>query len=447
MPDLAIRSTRLVLPEIERPGTVLIKDGRVVDVVNPNEIPTGTPTYEAGDLAVMAGLVDSHVHINEPGRTEWEGFYTATRAAAAGGVTTLADMPLNSSPVTTNVAALRAKLDSADGQLWVDCGFYGGLIPGNHDDLIPLLQAGVLGFKAFLIDSGIKEFPAVSTVELHAAMPLLADAGVPLLVHAELESQLNGNAGKPEAYSTYLKSRPRSWELDAIKMMTDLCKEYGCPVHIVHLSAAKSLGIITQTRSHGWPLTVETCPHYLFFESEEIGDGETLLKCAPPIRDRANREKLWQGLRNGSIDLIVSDHSPCTPELKQMETGDYHQAWGGIASLQFSLPIVWTVAMKAGHTLSDISRWMSAEPARLIGMTGRKGSLASGYDADIIVWDPDETFVVKADLIEHRHKITPYEGRELTGAVKATFLHGQKIWERGAAIGQPTGAPLLYRTS
>ena len=440
--DLALRSRRVVLPDGVRPATVLVADGRIIAIAGEDELQPKTAVTDLGDLVLMPGLVDSHVHINEPGRTAWEGFDTATRAAAAGGITTLADMPLNSTPVTTTVEALETKLAAARGQLHVDCGFLGGLIPGNLADLEPLMDAGVMGFKAFLIDSGIDDFPAVISAELQAAMPLLAARGYPLLVHAEVGFDF-GSSNGDGSYAAYLESRPRSWENDAIRMLVKLCQDFGCPVHIVHLSSADALPIIARGRRNGWPLTVETCPHYLFFDAEEIEDGDTRMKCAPPIRERENRERLWKGLSGGLIDAIVSDHSPCTPDLKQLGGGNFRTAWGGIASLQFTLSAVWTEARERGHSLTEIARWMCAKPAELLGLTGRKGALRPGYDADMVVWDPDAEFTVTQALIKHKHPVTPYQDRILAGTVMATYLRGRKIYAEGDLLAPATGEILL----
>ncbi|MEE9161608.1 MAG: allantoinase AllB [Candidatus Neomarinimicrobiota bacterium] len=443
-PDLAVRSRRVLTAEGLREGTVLIAGGRILDVVPWDDLPETTAVDDVGNLVVMPGLVDTHVHINEPGRTAWEGFETATKAAAAGGITTLGDMPLNSDPVTTSVAALREKVAAADGKLWADCGFFGGVIPSNAAALEPLVAAGVLGFKAFLTFSGIDEFPPVNEADLRRVLPLLTEAGRPLLVHAEL----GGAAGSKRPwrkYSEYLASRPPEWEHRAIALLVALSREYGCAVHIVHLSSAVAITALRSAREEGLALTVETCPHYLFFASEEITDGDTRFKCAPPIREEDNRTRLWNALGDGVIDLVVSDHSPCPPELKQLEAGDFSQAWGGIASLQFSLPIVWTEARKHGHSIAELAAWMCSGPARLAGLSGSKGTLAPGYDADLAIWNPEGSFTVKPALIRHRHAVTPYEGKTLHGVVEKTFLRGMKTYERGKEPGAPVGRALYRR--
>lgn len=441
MNSLALSSTSIITPEGKKDGAVLIQNGVITGVVSRADVPPSFTIEDVGESVVMAGLVDSHVHINEPGRTEWEGFVTATNAAAAGGITTLVDMPLNSSPVTTSVAALEEKKIASEGKLRVDCGFYGGIVPGNVPEILPLARAGVMGFKAFLVHSGIDDFPNATEADLRAAMPLIAEAGLPLLVHAELirPETAREYTGNQHSYRDYLDSRPDVWELDAIAMMIRLCREYSCHTHIVHVASAQALTMLAEARAEGLPLTTETCPQYLFFAAEDIPDSDTRFKCAPPIRDRQNREQLWEGLRTGILDMIVSDHSPCTPDLKLLAEGDFPKAWGGISSLQFGLPIVWTQAQKRGFSPIDIAQWMSAKPAELLGLSATKGALAAGYDADIVVWNPNATVVVDSALIRHRHKITPYEGQTLLGAVERTYLRGALVFERGALVGEPCG--------
>jgi allantoinase len=404
----------------------------------------GLPVNDFGNLVVMPGLVDTHVHVNEPGRTEWEGFDTATRAAAAGGITMIVDMPLNSTPVTTSPGAFREKLDNAEGKLWVDCGFYGGVIPENCESIQSIIDAGVLGLKAFLIHSGIDDFPNVEEAHLRHAMPVIARSGLPLLVHCELDGRSTENSarlkpGNPSSYREYLDSRPREWEHRAIDLMTGLCAEFGCRVHIVHVSSADAIPGLRIARRNGLQVTTETCPHYLYFCAEEIRDGDTRLKCAPPIREKENRERLWNALEEGDIDFIVSDHSPSLPELKRLESGDFQKAWGGISSLQFGLPVVWTEARKHGRSVLDIADWMSRRPAEFVGMGGRKGAIAADYDADFVVWNPDESFTVAPETTYHRHRMTPYEGKTMFGRVHATYLRGEKIFEEGVFQGRPTG--------
>lgn len=461
MSRFAVTGRRVLVGAELRPAAVVI-DGQVIEaVIAPEELEAGLEVpdvIDAGDLVVMPGLIDCHVHVNEPGRTEWEGFETATRAAAAGGVTALVDMPLNCIPVTTTRAALEAKLAAIAGTLWVDVGFWGGVVPGNAGELGPLAAAGALGCKAFLCHSGIDEFPNSTEADLRAAMPLLREAGIPLLAHAELEGPLPRLAGEgsdsraglqeegadPRGYRSYLESRPAEWEDAAIALLIRLCRETGCAVHIVHLSAASSLPQLAAARAEGLPITVETCPHYLCLEAESIPDGATTFKCAPPIRDARNRDALWAGLAEGIIDLVVTDHSPCTPGLKD---GDFHQAWGGISSLQLGLPAVWTEAAGRGHSIAELARWMAAAPAAFAGIGG-KGALAPGRDADLVLWDPDATFEVRPELLHARHKHSPYLGRTLRGRVHRTYLRGACIYDRDRAepfCAGPNGRPILSR--
>lgn len=441
MNSLALCSTYIITPEGKKDGAILIQNGVIVGVVSRADVPSSFTIEDVGESVVMAGLVDSHVHINEPGRTEWEGFATATNAAAAGGITMLVDMPLNSSPVTTSVAALEEKKIAAQDKLRVDCGFYGGIVPGNAPEILPLARAGVMGFKAFLVHSGIDDFPNATEADLRFAMPLITEAGLPLLVHAELIRPETARAytGNPHLYRDYLDSRPDVWELDAIAMMIRLCREYSCRTHIVHVASAQALTMLAEARAEGLPITTETCPQYLFFAAEDIPDSDTRFKCAPPIRDRQNREQLWEGLRTGILDMIVSDHSPCTPDLKLLAEGNFQKAWGGVSSLQFGLPIVWTQAQKRGFSPIDVAKWMSAKPSELLGLGATKGAIAAGYDADIVVWNPEATVVVESAMIQHRHKVTPYEGQTLLGAVERTYLGGALVFERDAFVGEPCG--------
>jgi len=428
MPDLALKSTAVVTPNGPRPALLVLENGRIADVLPPDAA-VNVPVLDLGDAAILPGVIDPHVHLNEPGRTDWEGFDTGTRAALAGGLTTLVDMPLNSAPVTTSVANLRLKQAATQGQLHTNVGFWGGIVPGNATEVEPLIAAGVLGFKAFLTHSGIDDFPNATEDDLRRVMPLLASQGLPLLVHCEL-SQENDDwkKGDTRSYPNYLASRPKSWEDEAIKLMIRLCAEYCCPVHIVHLSSANSLPAIAEAKAQGLPLTVETGQHYLFFNAEDIADGQTQFKCAPPIREWANNEQLWQALQSGLIDFVATDHSPAPPDLKQLASGDFATAWGGIASLQLALPVLWTAARERGATLADIARWLSTNPARLIGLAHRKGQIANGYDADLLVLAADQVFTVTEALLHHRHKVSPYLGRELAGVVTHTFLAGEAVF-------------------
>jgi len=579
--EFFLRSRRVVTPSGLRAAAIHIKDGVIVEVIYNEQALTQYPLEDFGELVVMPGLVDIHVHLNEPGRTEWEGFETGAQAAAAGGVTTLVDMPLNSTPVTTTTAALQEKRKAASKKLWVDCGLHAGLVPGNHHELEALIKAGVLGVKTFLVHSGIDDFPNATEADLRAAMPIIAKHGLPLLVHAEIETvpatawplhqtslqshntKKSENLGQaevgtfeavqpapatawplhqtslqshntkesenlgqaevgtfetvqpapatawplhqtslqshntkesenlgqaevgtfeavkpapatawplhqisrqshgtkefeslsqavvgtyianPRSYQTYLASRPPAWELEAIALMIKLCEEYHCRVHIVHLSSAAAIPMLRQARARGLPLTVETCPHYLFFTAEEIPDGDTRFKCAPPIRERDNRELLWAALQGGAIDFIASDHSPCPPKMKRLDEGDFMAAWGGIASLQFTLPVIWTAARQRGFSLFDLSEWLCRRPAEVVGLRGRKGAIAPGYDADFVVWNPEASFTLNASMIHHRHKVTPYEGREFYGVVEKTFLRGEKVYEQGNFKAEPAGKILV----
>jgi allantoinase len=443
-----IKSTRVVRPSGVGPAVVLVDGGVIAGVVP--AAPPGVEVVDVGRLVVSPGLVDCHVHMNEPGRTEWEGFETGTRAAAAGGVTTVVDMPLNSTPVTTTRDALDAKLASAAGRCFVDVGFWGGVVPGNAGDLPALAEGGVLGCKAFLVHSGIDDFPNATARDLAEAMPVLRDHGLPLLAHAELDlgaSVTDVIETSPRAYRGYLRSRPPAWEDEAIKLLVGLCRETRCAVHVVHLSSASSLDTLRQAKDEGLPITVETCPHYLCLDAESIPDGATLFKCAPPIRERANREALWKGLFDGVIDFVISDHSPCAPALKLPDTGDFVHAWGGIASLQLGLPNVWTAARRRGASLTQIAEWMSARPAAFAGLGHRKGRIAAGLDADLVVWDPDAAFAPASEDLFFRHKVSPYLGAALTGRVRQTILRGVPVFDGTAHPAGPIGQRLLKRNA
>jgi allantoinase len=388
------------------------------------------------DFYILPGLVDTHVHINEPGRTEWEGFETATRAAAAGGITCLVDMPLNSIPATITVAALEQKRLAAEGICMVDYAFWGGCVHGNAGDLMALAQDGVRGFKSFMVPSGVDDFEMVKEADLREALPLIAASGLPLLVHAESPKRVAASGGETwTGYAEYLASRPDSSEVEAIELLIDLCREFRCPLHIVHLASAQALPLLAAARLEGLPVTVETCPHYLFFAAEEIADGATQFKCAPPIRGFENQRLLWDALRDGVIDLIATDHSPCPPALKRPDTGNFAQAWGGIASL--------SVALSAIHTrhsdVNDLVRWMSRKPAQLAGLQGRKGSLTPGMDADFVVFNADAEFVVGMEDLHFRHPVTPYMGQALRGRVEQTFVRGECVYQGGRFTGLPIG--------
>ncbi len=442
-PPLTIRTTRLLTGEPGAPtgpGTVSIAGGRIAEVrPGLHPAPPGDTLFDAGDLVVMPGAIDAHVHVNEPGRTEWEGFATAGRAAAAGGTTTIVVMPLNCSPVATTAAALHAEVQAAAGVCAVDHGFWGGLIPGNLAHLAPLWDAGALGFKCFMVHSGIDDFPHSDDATLDAAIPLLRDlaphtGGAPLLAHAEDPGPIaaargpSGLDAAPRSYAAYLASRPPEAETRAIDRLITLCERHRSRAHIVHVAAAQALPLLAAARARGVRITAETCPHYLAFAAETIPDGRTVFKCAPPIRSRANNDALWAALRAGTLDLVASDHSPCPPELKHLGTGDFAAGWGGITSLQLTLPVLWTQASSRGHTLTDIARWLCSAPARLAGIHAFKGRLAPGFDADITIWNPDQPFTVSAAALQHRHKPTPYDGLALRGVVHATLLRGTPVF-------------------
>jgi allantoinase len=445
--DLVVRSQRVVTPGEICAAAVHVTAGRIERVAAWDDVPADTRLVDYDKLAILPGIVDTHVHLNEPGRTEWEGFATATRAAAVGGVTTLVDMPLNSIPPTTTREAFAAKRDAANGQCAVDVGFWGGVVPGNQRELAGLVADGVRGFKCFLVDSGVAEFGWVGEGDLAPAMQILASLSVPLLVHAELAGPIDAATARlagadPRRYATYLASRPPAAEEQAIALVTRLCRATNARTHIVHHSAASALPLLREARAAGLPLSAETCPHYLHFAAEDVPDGATPFKCAPPIRERDNREQLWRALAEGVLDFVASDHSPCSPNLKAMEVGDFVTAWGGVAGLQLALPVVWTEASRRGHTLVDIARWMSAGPARLAGLTAKKGAIVDGADADLVVFADDEITTVTPESVQHRHKVTPYAGETLRGAVHATYLRGALVAERGRALATDRGALL-----
>jgi len=420
--DLVLRARRVVTPGGEVACDVGVRDGMIVALESPGSL--DGPLVELGeDEVLLPGLVDTHVHVNEPGRTEWEGFASATRAAAAGGVTTIVDMPLNSIPPTTDVAALEVKRKVADGQAFVDVGFWGGAVPGNLGSLRPLHDGGVFGFKCFLVDSGVEEFPHLPPDELERVMRELASYDALLVVHAE-DPRTIRVAPSSRAYADFLDSRPGDAEDDAVELVVELSRRTGCRAHIVHVSNAHALSLIA-----GTGVTAETCPHYLTLTAEEIGDGATQFKCCPPIRGDANRDGLWHGLRDGLIDLVVSDHSPSTADLKQLATGDFAAAWGGIASLQVGLSAVWTEARSRGFALTDVARWMSAGPAGLVGLRS-KGAIEAGRDADLVAFAPEETWTVDARSLHHKNPVTPYDGRTLSGVVRRTWLRGVPVGDR-----------------
>ncbi len=422
----------------------MVRDGIIAGFVRVDEVPANTEVHDFGKSAILPGLVDSHVHIDEPGRTEWEGFETATQAAAAGGYTTLVDMPLNCLPATNAVAALAAKRKAAQKRCWVDWLAWGGVVSNNQSDIEPLAAAGVPGFKCFLIHPGIDGFTMVTEPELRAALPHVARTGLPLLVHAELPGPVDEATrclrdADWSRYSTYLQSRPEEAELAAIRLLLSLCREYKFRLHIVHLSASQALPELYAARAEGLPVSVETCPHYLHFCAEEIPDGATLCKCAPPIRAHENRERLWQGLKDGIIDLVATDHSPCAPAMKRLDEGSFKTSWGGISSLSVALPVMWTEASRRGFTLTDLTRWMSEQPARLAGCFARKGRIAEACDADFVIFEPESEFVVTEDRLHYRHPVSPYLGKRLRGVVNATYLRGQLVFSDGQICGEANG--------
>ncbi|MBU2666581.1 allantoinase AllB [Actinoplanes bogorensis] len=423
MVELVLRSRRVVTGDGERAASVAVEGGRIVAIGGHDDVFDTAVDTDLGETALLPGLVDTHVHVNEPGRTEWEGFASATRAAAAGGVTAIVDMPLNSLPPTVDVEALRIKQAAAEGQTFVDVGFWGGAIPGNADALPALHEAGVFGFKAFLADSGVPEFPPVSAGELHAALHKVPDAQ--FVVHAEDPDHLTDLSGSA-TYAQFLASRPVEAEHAAVATAIDAARRTGGRVHILHLSAATALPLIRNAQHEGLRVTAETCPHYLTLDADHIPEGATEFKCCPPIRDAANADRLWSALADGLIACVVSDHSPCTPELKRQDTGDFAAAWGGIASVQLGLPVIWTSARSRGYSLADVVDWMARRPADLVGLRG-KGRIEVGADADLVAFDPDDTFVVEPARLHHKNPVTPYAGRKLTGVVRTTWLRGHAV--------------------
>jgi allantoinase len=447
--EQAFRSKRVLAPGGLRAATVVVRDGRITGVRGWDEAPSAATLHDYGDHVLMPGLVDTHVHINEPGRTEWEGFETATRAAAAGGVTTLVDMPLNCVPETIDAQALEAKRQAAVGKTWVDWATWGGVVRGNADSLPALVQAGVPGFKCFLIHSGIDGFAWVSEADLRLALERLRGTGLPLLAHAEVAgpvneatSQLNARGADWRRYSTYLASRPDAAEVEAIALLIRLAEKFDAHIHVVHLATVEALPMLQSARDRGLHITVETCTQYLWFAAEEIADGATEFKCAPPIRSAANREGLWIALEEGLIDMVTTDHSPCPPPMKRREEGLWNLAWGGIASLGLALPVLWTGMQRRGMSMERIAEWMAAAPAKLAGFSARKGALAAGADADFVVFDPDAVWTVTPEELRFRHKLSPYLGAELRGRVLETWLRGERIFADGRFAGEPRGREL-----
>ncbi|HNS11466.1 MAG TPA: allantoinase AllB [Bacteroidia bacterium] len=444
--DLAIYCKQTVLPEGIKEVTVLITEGKIVDIVE-GKAPAGTAkkSVSCGESVLMPGLIDSHVHINEPGRTEWEGFETATKAAAAGGVTMLVDMPLNSTPVTTTVSNFKEKLKAAEGKIFVNCGFWGGIVPDNAADIEGLIDAGVLGFKAFMTHSGIDDFPNASIKDIETIADTLVKHNLPLLVHAELEEKHKGmeeHAKEPYSYQHFLRSRPKEWEDNAIAALIKVSDKYKLRTHIVHLSSANSISQLKAAKAKGLPITVETCPHYLFFNAENIVDADPRFKCAPPIREKENNDQLWNALVEGTIDFVVTDHSPAPPEVKSLSDGNLKEAWGGISTLQFELPIIWSMAMERNVSLKTISNWMSTKIADFLNLPN-KGRIQIGADADLVIWNPVKKMKVSPALIRSRHAISPYEGVMLSGLVEKTYVAGVLVYDKGSFVSSPTGNIIL----
>ncbi|XP_056420671.1 allantoinase, mitochondrial-like isoform X1 [Hyla sarda] len=443
-----IRSKRVVTDNTISAADIIITDGKISNILPYGKVQSSaSQLLDVGELVVMAGIIDPHVHVNEPGRTAWEGYRTATLSAAAGGITTIVDMPLNSLPPTTTVNNFHTKLQAARGQCYVNVAFWGGLIPENQVELIPMFHAGVAGFKCFLINSGVPEFPHVSLMDLHSAMCELQETNSVLLFHAELEDTRSTPAtGDPRQYESFLTSRPDHMEVAAVEMVADLCLQYKVRCHIVHLSSAQSLPIIRKAKKAGAPITVETTHHYLTLSAENIPPGATYYKCCPPVRGHSNKEALWNALLQGTIDMVVSDHSPCTPDLKHLQDGDFLNAWGGISSLQLGLSLFWTSARIRGFSLSDVSRLLSSNPAKLCNLEDRKGAIKIGYDADLVIWDPDSEFQVQEKNIYHKNKLTPYLGFLLWGHVVATVIQGNLVYYKGKHVPKPTGELILIHT-
>ncbi|MBO6940116.1 MAG: allantoinase AllB [Deltaproteobacteria bacterium] len=446
----AIQSALILTREGPMDGAVIVDGERIDAIVPAGQIPAALPVVDVGVHALLPGLVDCHVHINEPGRTEWEGFDTGTRAAAAGGVTTLVDMPLNCDPVTTSLDAFETKLEATKGTYRVDVGFWGGVVPGNAAELTKLAERGVLGAKAFLCHSGIDDFPESDEATLRAAMIALCDAGIPLLAHAELDLGDAPCATGSHDHDAWLASRPKAMEDAAIALLIRLCRETGCATHIVHLSSSTAVPMLREARAEGLPITVETCPHYLCLSAETVPKGETLFKCAPPIREEANREALWAALEEGVIDFVISDHSPCTPDLKAKDdgVGDFGEAWGGIASLSLGLGSVWREARRRRIGIERVVQWMAEAPARFAGVAERKGAIAPGMDADLAAWDLSDAYAIAPGDLHFKHAVSPYLGREVRGRCHRTWLRGREIFRLDggdATFADASGAPILGR--
>lgn len=427
MPEFLLHSNRCFIAGRLTAATLYIEGRKIKNVYQGRHNIPGIPFSDFGNHIIMPGIIDAHVHINEPGRTHWEGFDTATKAAALGGVTTLIEMPLNASPVTTTADAFNLKKEATKNKLHVNCGFYGGIVPGNENHIEALINAGVFGIKGFLTHSGINEFPEVGKEQLEAIAPMLKKYDVPLLLHCELSDDNVPRITNPKSYKAYLNSRPPRWEINAIQLAIEIQQKFDIKVHIVHLSAAEALAIINKRKQHSHRLTVETCPHYLCFHAETIPDAAPVYKCAPPIREAKNNEQLWHAVLNDEIDFIASDHSPAPPERKKLEQGDFFDAWGGISGLQFTLPATWTAGKPRGLTLEKLIPLLTEKPAVFLGLSRRKGVLNTGYDADITVWDDTATFTITEDNIQHKHKATPYINHKVFGKIIHTFVNGVQV--------------------
>ncbi|KAI0695031.1 allantoinase [Cytidiella melzeri] len=451
--ELVFTGSNVVLPgqSVGVPATIVVDvgTGKITEIHRQRRSRQQSPNstdgqwLDAGDKLILPGLVDAHVHLNEPGRTEWEGFWHGTRAAASGGVTTVVDMPLNSIPPTTTVEFLDAKRQAATGQCTIDVAFWGGVIPGNQSHLKPLVTSGVRGFKCFLIESGVDEFPCVTRADLELAMDELKGTTTVLCFHAELDgAQPDVSSADPTLYSTFLASRPQQLEVDAIKLINSLHAQYpSLRLHIVHLSASDALPLVRAAKSTGLPLTVETCFHYLALSAAQIPHGHPEFKCCPPIREEVNRDALWDALIDGTIDCVVSDHSPCVASLKKLDEGDIMSAWGGISTLGLGLSVLWTEAQRRGVSIGQVVDWVSFRTALHAGLEDRKGRLAVGCDADIVVFDPEVEYKVKQESLKFRNKLSPYQGLTLKGRVEKTFLRGHLVYDalEGFGTAQPIG--------
>jgi len=443
MNNFLIHSKRCFINNQFIDATLHIKNKKIHQVINGSHTIDNIPFLDYGNLIVMPGIIDAHVHINEPGREHWEGFETATKAAAIGGITTLIEMPLNASPVTTNVKSFKIKQNASTHKLHVNCGFYGGIIPTNANEIEDLIKAGVFGIKGFLTHSGLDEFPNINKQHLEDIAPILKKYDIPLLLHCELSDDNIPEVINPKNYNEYLLSRPQHWETNAIDLALDIQEQFDIKVHIVHLSASEGIERIKNRKQATRKLTVETCPHYLFFNSEDIPDASPIYKCAPPIRDKSNNDSLWRYLLNDGFDFLTSDHSPAPPARKQLENGDFFKAWGGISGLQFILPILNTEGKKRGLCLEKFIPLLTENPAKFLGLEFQKGKLKEGFDADIIVWNDSETYTITGESIQHKHKATPYLNEKVNGKVIHTFVNGIQVVEYSKLISLQQGKLLL----